>query len=305
MTRLKQMIRKRLLGTAIFIMVLALILLALAPAIFKVIEPGHAGVLYRTLGNGTATEQGATYGEGMHVILPWNRLYVYDVRIQERNWLIEVITKDGLTIKVEISIRFHPNVNTLGLLHKYLGPDYVRTVILPEIASTTRDVIALYEIDSLYSDKRVEIQRRISDIALSELNRKNTLNNNEPPPNFNSNDFQPGRIQKYILFEDLFIKNIVLPQAVKTSIENKIVSEQEYLRYQYLLAAEREERERKAIEAQGIRAFEDTSGISILKWRGLQATEKLSVSPNAKIILIGTDEKLPVILNGETGSKNQ
>jgi len=305
MTSIKQMIRKRLLGITIFLMVLALIVLGLAPSIFKVIEPGHAGVLYRSLADGTATEQGSTYGEGLHAIMPWNRLYVYDVRIQERNWLIEVITKDGLTIKVEISIRFHPNVNTLGLLHKYLGPNYVQTVILPEIASTARDVIALYEIDSLYSDKRVEIQRRISDIALSELNKKNTLNNNEPPPNSNSDDFQPGRIQKYILFEDLFIKNIVLPQAVKTSIENKIVSEQEYLRYQYLLAAEREEKERKAIEAQGIRAFEDTSGISILKWRGLQATEKLAVSPNAKIILVGTDEKLPVILNGETGSKNQ
>jgi len=302
MTNIKQLIRKRLLGVTIFLMVLALIILAIAPNIFKIVDAGHAGVMYHTLGDGTATEQGTTYGEGMHMIMPWDKLYVYDVRIQERNWPIEVITKDGLTIKVEISIRFHPNVNTLGLLHKYLGPDYVNTVILPEIAATARDVIALYEIDSLYSDKRVEIQRRISDIALSEINKQNTLNNNEPQPSPNA-DFGVGRIQKYILFEDLFIKNIVLPQAVKISIENKIVSEQEFLRYQYLIAAETQEKERKRIEAQGIRAFEDSAHISILKWRGIQATEKLATSPNAKIILVGTDQKLPVILSGDADAK--
>lgn len=302
MRRLKQMIRKRLLGIIIFFMVLALIALAIAPNVLKVVESGEAGVLYRTLGNGTVTEQGATFQEGVHLMYPWNKLYIYNVRIQERNCLIEVITKDGLTIKAEISIRFHPNLNTLGLLHKYLGPDYVNNVILPEIAATTRDVIGLYDIDSLYSDKRVEIQRRISDIALSEINKQNTLNNNEPPPNL---DFAPGGIQKYILFEDLFIKNIILPDTVKVAIERKIVSQQEYLRYQYLLAAETQEKERKLIEARGIKLFEDSAGISILKWRGLQATEKLAVSPNSKIILVGTDEKLPVILNGETGSKKE
>jgi len=302
MTNIKQLIRKRLLGIMVFLMVAALLLLAIAPNVFKVVEAGHAGVLYHTLGRGTVTQQGTTYGEGLHFIMPWDKLYVYDVRIQERHWPIKVITKDGLTIEVEISIRFHPNFNTLGLLHKYLGPDYVNTVILPEIAATARDVIALYRIDSLYSDKRVEIQRTISDVALSELNKQVTLNNNEPEPNPNK-DFGIGRIQKYILFEDLFIKNIALPDTVKTSIEHKIVSEQEYLRYQYLIAAEIQEKERKRIEAEGIRAFEDTSHISIMKWRGIQATEKLSTSPNSKIILVGTDQKLPVILSGEGGTK--
>lgn len=291
-------------------MVLILILLAIAPDIFRVVRSGEAGVIYHTLGDGTATEQDAVFQEGLHIIRPWDKLYIYNVRIQERNLLIDVITKDGLTIQVEISIRFHPNINTLGLLHKYLGPNYVETVILPEIAATTRDIIGLYDIDSLYSDKRVEIQRRISNIALSEINNKNSLNNNEPHDNAHykgekppSGDFENDRVQQYILFEDLFIKNIVLPVAVKGAIEKKIVSEQEFLRYRYLIAAELQERDRKVIEAQGIKLFEDSSRISILKWRGLQATEKLATSPNSKTILIGTDENLPIILNGETNSK--
>jgi regulator of protease activity HflC (stomatin/prohibitin superfamily) len=162
----------------------------------------------------------------------------------------------------------------------------------------------LYNVDSIYSDKRVEIQRRISQVALSEINKANQLNNNEPRPNPDK-DFQPGRIQQYILFEDLFIKNIELPKPVKVSIENKIVSQQEYLRYQYLLASEAKEKERKLIEAQGISLFETNSHISILKWRGLQATEKLATSPNSKIILIGTDQKLPIILGGGTTTANQ
>jgi regulator of protease activity HflC (stomatin/prohibitin superfamily) len=300
MTSIKEKIRQRLLGITVFLMVLALIGLAIAPNIVKQVDSGEAGVLYRSLGNGTATEKGSTIQEGLHFIFPWNKLYLYNVRIQERNSLIEVITKDGLTVKVEISIRFHPNINTLGLLHKYLGPEYVNNVILPEIAATTRDVIGVYDIDSLYSDQRVEIQRKISQMALSKINNLNTLNNNEPRP---VGDFENGRIEKYILFENLFIKDIILPDAVKKSIESKIVSEQEYLRYQYLLASEVQEKERKLIEAQGIKMFEDSSRISILKWRGLQATEKLSVSPNSKIIVIGTDQNLPIILNGETNSK--
>ena len=291
------------LGITIFLMLFALIILGISPYIFVVIESGQAGVLYHTFKNGTVTASGSTYQEGLHFIYPWDKLFIYDVRIQERNVLIGVITKDGLTIKVEISIRFHPNINTLGLLQKYLGPEYVNNVILPEITATTRDIIGLYDIDSLYSDKRVEIQRRISDIALSRINNQNELNNNEPP--LATGDFESGRVEKYILFENLFIKDIILPEAVKKAIEDKIVSQQEFLKYQYLLAAEGQEKERKLIEAKGIKTFEDSSRISILKWRGIQATEKLANSPNSKIILIGTDQKLPVILNGDTNAKNQ
>lgn len=300
MKKLKKILRKRLLGFVVFLMVLIVIALAIAPSVVKVVGAGQAAVLYKTLRGGTVTKPYGTYGEGIHIIYPWDAFYIYDVRIQEKNTTIDVITKDGLTLAVEISVRFHPNVSTLGLLHKYIGPDYVEKVIAPEIEATTRDVIGLQDLDSLYSDKRAEIQAKISSIALRAINNQNALKNNEMLLGpVERNDFEPGRIQDYIIFEELFIKNISIPAAVRAKIEEKIIAEQELRRYEYLIASELKEKERKLIEAQGIKLFEDSSAISILKWRSIMATEELSKSPNSKIILIGTDENLPIILNGD------
>ncbi len=300
MKKLKKILRKRLLGFVVFLMVMIVIALAIAPSVVKVVGAGQAAVLYKTLRGGTVTKPYGTYGEGIHIIYPWDAFYIYDVRIQEKNTTIDVITKDGLTLAVEISVRFHPNVSTLGLLHKYIGPDYVEKVIAPEIEATTRDVIGLQDLDSLYSDKRAEIQAKISSIALRAINNQNALKNNEMLLGpVERNDFEPGRIQDYIIFEELFIKNISIPAAVRAKIEEKIIAEQELRRYEYLIASELKEKERKLIEAQGIKLFEDSSAISILKWRSIMATEELSKSPNSKIILIGTDENLPIILNGD------
>lgn len=297
---IKKVLRKRLLGILLFLMVLTLIALALAPSFVKIVGPGEAGVLYKTFWGGTVTRPSSTYGEGIHIIYPWDSFYIYDVRIQEKNTVIDVITKDGLTLEVEISVRFHPNVSTLGLLHKYVGPDYIENVIAPEIEATTRDIIGLQDLDSLYSDKRAEIQRKISSIALDAINNQNALINNETINEpIERNDFEPGRIQEYIIFEELFIKNIAIPATVRAKIEEKIIAEQELRRYEYLIAAEEKEKERRLIEARGIKLFEDSAGISILKWRSIMATEELSKSPNSKIILIGTDESLPIILNGD------
>lgn len=300
MKSIKKVLRKRLLGILVFLMVLTLLSLAIAPSVLKIVGAGEAGVLFKTLKGGTETEPHSTYGEGIHFIFPWDSFFLYDVRIQEKNTVIDVITKDGLTLQVEISVRFHPNVSTLGLLHKYVGPDYVEKVIAPEIEATTRDMIGLQDLDSLYSDKRAEIQRKISAIALDAINNQYALNNNETSQDsVNSEDFERGRIQEYIIFEDLFIKNISIPAAVRAKIEQKIIAEQELRRYEYLIASEEKEKERRLIEARGIKLFEDSASISILKWRSIMATEELAKSPNSKIILIGTDESLPIILNGD------
>jgi prohibitin 2 len=304
MKRIGRAIKRRLLEIIVTVMVLLVIGLALAPSVLQIVRSGEAGVLYRTLTDGTQTEREAIYGEGLHIILPWDKFYIYDVRIQEKNTIIHVLTKDGLSVDVEISVRFHPNVTTLGLLHKYIGPDYVEKVISPEVEATVRDVIGMQDVDALYSEKRTEIQQEISDRCLKAINDLNSVSNYEvAEPDSTSVDFEHSRTAEYIIFEDLFIRDIMLPKMVSKKIEEKIMAEQELKRYEYLLASETEEQKRKLIEAKGIRFFEDSSGISILKWRGLQATEALSNSPNSKLILIGTDENLPIILNGETSDR--
>lgn len=300
-TKLKKDLRRQLLMITIFFMVLLTIALAIAPAIVKIVRPGEAGVLYKTFDGGTQTGFASTYGEGLHFIFPWDVFYKYDVRIHKRHCMITALTKDGLAVDVEISVRYSPNVNTLGLLHKYVGPDYSTKVVIPEVEATTRDIIGLQDLDSLYSDKRVDIQREISENAIEALNQSEALNNYETRGAGLNEDFGPARTERYIIFKNLFIENICLPPPVAEKIEQKIIAEQEFRRYEYLLAAEEEEKKRKLIEAKGIKLFEDSSSISILKWKGLQATEELAKSPNAKVIVIGTDENLPIILNGEGG----
>lgn len=305
MKKYKEIFRKRVLEFMLTIMILLVMILALAPSIFKLVPPGHVGVLYRTLGEGTDTDVDNLRSEGLNMIWPWDELDFYDTRIQERTSVIRVITREGLSVKVEVSVRFHPNVRTIGLLHKYIGPDYIEKVVLPEIEATTRDVIGVIDVDSLYSFSRVAIQDSISKVALSKINQSSSLDNEVSHPehdlvnDFDQREGDNEQTEQFIIFENLFLKDIELPKALAERIEQKMLAEQDFERYEYLIAAETQEKERKKIEAEGIKDFDEISGISILKWRGLQATESLANSPNSKVILLGTDENLPIILNGE------
>lgn len=226
----------------------------------------------------------------MNIIWPWNYMYVYDVRLREESRILTVLTKDGLMVETEISVRFSPNVENLGILHKYIGPRYAEKVVIPEVEARTRNIISSYDLEGLYSTDRREIQLIVSDSVLRQINDQviiDTLLLDE------------GKANTYIIFENLFLKNIRLPGQVSDRIEKKIVAEQEYLTYEYILKSAQQEATRKRIEAGGIDTFQTISNIPILKWRGLEVTEKLSQSPNSKLILLGTDESLPIILNGD------
>ena len=274
------------LALLVSVMLIVMLVLFFYNDIFVTIHSGQAGVLFERFGKGTRTDK--TYTEGTYVMFPWNKMYIYEMRLQERSDSIMVLSKDGLPIKIDISFRFFPSISTLGILHKYIGPDYVRKIVMPEIEAKTRDVISKFDPGSLYSLDRETIQDTISKLALSAINNNKIVKNVLTPssPNF-------------IVFENLFIEKIELPNHIKRAIEEKLDAQQEYLRYDYLIGSAAKEAQRKKIEAQGVADFEQVSGISILKWRGIEATEKLAASNNSKIILIGTDSKLPVILNGD------
>ena len=306
MEKLREAFKKRGLEFLVVLMVIIVVFIALAPSILKLVPPGHVGVLYRTLGDGTETDIDQLRSEGLNFIWPWDQLDTYDTRIQEKTSVIRVITKGGLSVDVEVSVRFHLNVRTIGLLHKYIGPDYIEKVVVPEIEATTRDVIGLIDVDSLYSDGRVAIQDSISSIALSKINKSSSLDNEmviskkyDLDNDFRQRGSEDKQTEQFIIFENLFLRDIALPEGLANKIEEKMVAEQEYRRYQYLIAAESQEKARRMIEAEGVKEFEEISGISILKWRGIQATEALANSKNAKVIVLGTDENLPIILNGE------
>lgn len=276
------------LGLLIIIMALLLVVFYFAPQMFITVYPGEMGVLFRRLGDGTELKE--KYGEGLVVIWPWDILYIYDIRLQEHSRTLEVLTKDGLRVETDVSIRFSPNIHTIGVLHKFIGPDYAETVVIPEIEAKTRNIISSFDLEGLYTTDRAHIQKMISDSALKGINNQIILD---------TILVKDGKAENYIIFEDLFLKKIRLPDQVAGQIENKIIAEQKFLTYEYTLKTEEREATRKIIEAKGIDSFQIVSKVPILKWRGLDVTEKLAHSPNSKLILMGTDENLPILLNGE------
>ena len=244
-------------------------------SIFKTIEPGEAGVIFKRFGGGI--EKDAIKTSGFHIIAPWNRLIRYDTRINESLEEMIVLSKNGLNITVELSYRYQPIENKIGYLHEQVGKEYDRRIIKPEIRSATREVIGKYDPEELYSSKREAIQ--------DEIFQRTTV----------------ACLEKNIKIDAILIRDIELPEKVKTAISNKIEAEQEAQRYDYLLQQERKEAERKVIEAQ---AKADANKIlnasltsNILKDKGIEATLELANSPNSKVIVVGGGEEgLPLIL---------
>ncbi|HWA08526.1 MAG TPA: prohibitin family protein [Opitutaceae bacterium] len=250
--------------------------------IFIKVDAGEAGVLYRLFGGGTVTDQ-PPYGEGLHVIFPWNKMFIYNARVQQVADDFTVLSQDGLAIHVEVSIRYRPQYEFLGKLHKDVGYDYVDKVVKPEIQAQFRFVLGQYKPDEIYTSQGFIVQTVVQG-ALAEIS------------------------ERYILLDDLLLKSVTLPRPVAESIESKLRAQQLAQEFDYRLATETKEAQRKKIEAEGIRNFQDTitgSGISeqFLRFKGIEATLELAKSPNAKIVIIGGgDDRLPLILDGGSRS---
>ncbi len=251
------------------------VILALSNSIFLTIQPGHKGVLFKRFGGGLDKE--TIYGQGFHVIAPWNNMYVYDVRLQEALESMEVLSKNGLTIKCELSFRFQPINDQIGFLHDNIGADYKNRIIIPEIRSATREVIGKYLPEELYSSKREAIQDEI------ETRTRNAIT------------------QKHLTMDAILIREVTLPLTLQEAIEKKLRQEQESLEYEFRITKAEQEAERQRIEAQGKARANTIISASltdkILQEKGIEATKDLAQSQNAKVVVIGSsDDGLPLIL---------
>ncbi len=266
----------------LFLFLMVLIIIVFWNRIFIVIHSGELGVFYRTFYQGTVLDK-PPRGEGLNIIFPWNRIYIYNIREQQVTHLFHVLTREGLNVSIEISIRYHPKRDGfhLNYLHKEFGPNYLDVVIIPEVQSALRFIIGKYEPQELY-----QADYGLLDAALSESLLQLT--------------------ESYVELVDLLVMKIELPPLVKNAIEEKLMEEHNAEKYAYLLIQAQQEAKRKAILAQGIRDFQDivAEGISneLLRWRGIEATLELARSPNSKIVVIGGADGLPLILNTDTAS---
>ncbi|NJN26264.1 MAG: prohibitin family protein [Cyclobacteriaceae bacterium] len=254
-----------------------IIVLYLSSEIFITIKAGERGVLYKRFQGGTDFE--VSYTPGFHMKAPWNDIFVYNVRENIINEKMDVLDKSGLSITVDVSVRFFPIYNRIAYLHEYFGEGYVDLLVKPEVRSTVRRVMGRFTAEEIYSTKRAEVEDAI--IQETEAILKNQSNN--------------------IQMQALLIRSINLPEQIKNAIESKLQQEQESLAYQFKLTKETAEAERKRIEAEGTSRYNEIINASlsnqILKQRGIEATLELAKSPNAKVIVIGSGEDgLPLIL---------
>ena len=303
-------IRRHIPRVSILLMTALLITIVLWPYFVVTVPTGQVGVLwYRIIGfdtycwciaRGTVLNPLEIREEGLHPIAPWNKLFLYDLRLQSETQTYNAISKDGVSMTVQINVRYQLVHNAVPVLHKFIGEDYFATVVSPEIGSQTRQVISHYTAEQVYIS-RESIQEEIRENSQRSLGANlNKLAQPEaveqPDPEHYNN-----ALQNSIQILDTLVLSIELPPAIVAAINRQ--TEQFYLIQEYRFRVQREaqESERKQIEANGIAAFQRTvsQGISdsYLRWRGIEATLALAQSPNAKIVIIGSNKDgLPVIL---------
>jgi len=258
---------------AISLIIFAVIILAKSAI---TIGSGEAGVLYKTFGGGVVTDE-PPLGEGFHLVAPWNKVIVYEVRQQELFEKMKVLSSNGLEIQIDASAWYKPVTADLGKLHQEKGENYLERIIQPAIRSAARSVVGRYTPEQLYSSKRDAIQEEIYAETKKILDRQ------------------------YVQLNEVLVRDVTLPATIKDAIERKLKQEQESLEYEFRLVTAQKEAERQIIEAQGKadanRILSASLTDKILSDKGIEATIKLSESSNSKVVVIGSGKDgLPLIL---------
>lgn len=241
---------------------------------------GESGVLFKTFGGGVVTDEPAL-GEGFHVIAPWNKVYIYNLKQQEVfEKKMQVLSSNGLEISLDVSVLYQPDASKLGLLHQTKGEKYLEIVIVPEIRAVARSIVGRYTPEQLYSTKRDAIQNEIYEETKKKVEKQ------------------------YVQLNAVLVRDVTLPLAIKEAIERKLKQEQESLEYEFRIEKAKKEAERQRIDAEGKAAANIILSASltdkILKEKGIEATLQLAQSPNSKVVVIGSGKDgLPVILGDQ------
>ncbi len=254
-------------------MVLAFVI-ALAQC-FTIIPAGHTGVIDFL---GYVSDN--TLKPGVNMVNPMANVEKMSIKTQELKELMSVPSKEGLSVDLEISLLFKLDSEKANDIYKTVGPNYAEIILVPQFRSVVRGVTARYEAKALYTASREKLAGEI----LTEL----------------ENLVGP----RGIIVEQAPLRQIQLPERLTKSIEEKLQAEQESQRMEFILTREKQEADRKRIEAKGIADFQEivSKGISeqLLKWKGIEATEKLAGSQNTKVVIIGSGKDgLPLILGSD------
>lgn len=258
----------RFLGLALIAFILVILLFS---AVTRV-DSGAVGVL--TLFSKVTYE---VLPEGLHLINPFKSSHEMSIRTQELKETASVPSSEGLVMALDTSLIYHLDPTKAADVYQKVGPRYVEVLIEPNLRSAIREATASHSANALYSGEREMVAKQIIAQLTAQLGPRG------------------------VIVENVLLRDIQLPATLKASIESKQQAEQEALAMNFRLQKEKQEAERKRIEAAGIRDFQQivAQGISsqLLEWKGIEATENLAKSPNAKVVVIGSGKNgLPLIL---------
>jgi prohibitin 1 len=266
---------RRGLGRSTGVLALLLVLLFLATSATSCVKTGHVGVVTMF---GRVT--GRTMAEGIHLVNPVSRVHELDIKTLEIKERASVPSREGLIMGVEASVLYHLQPERAAEVFRTIGPNYADVLLVPNFRSAIRAVTAMNTASSLYSDAREGIARQIM------------------------TDLQAQVQPRGVVIENVLLRDLQLPETLKQAIEAKQQAQQEAQRMEFVLQREKQESERKRVEAQGIKDFQNivTEGISekLLEWKGIEATIELARSSNAKVVVVGnTKSGLPLIFSGD------
>jgi len=251
----------------------------LVPSAVRMVPAGHVGVLVLF---------GKVYGtipEGVNLVNPAVTMELMSVRTKEVFEHAEAPSKEGLNVTLEVSCLYHLLADQADRVYRQIGANYEEVVVKPQFRSAIRGVTVRHEAKDLYTSSRELIANEITQ------------------------DLEEDLRQRGILVEKILLRQISLPKSVVEAINSKLAADQDAQRMQFVLEKEKQEAERKRIEAQGIQDFQRivSQGLSeqLLRWRGIEATRALAESTNTKIIVVGGRDGLPLILNTGPGASGK
>jgi len=252
-----------------------IVVMALSSSLFFTISATERAVVFYPFGKGLDKDN--VVGPGTHMKAPWNDVYIYKVNEMSSEENMDMLDKNGLSIHIDVTVRYYPIPDRIGYIHEQFTTDYETVLVIPEVRSTVRQVMGRFTAEEIYSTKRAEVETAIKTETETILNKNN------------------------VHATAVLIRSIMLPEQIKVAIESKLQQEQEALAYQFRLDKEKSEAERKRIAAEGESRANNIINNSLtdklLKMRGIEATLELSKSPNSKIIVIGSGKDgMPLIL---------
>jgi regulator of protease activity HflC (stomatin/prohibitin superfamily) len=266
---------RRFLPFIILGVILLFVIMGISSSLFFTLNPTQRAVIFYKFGEGLDKDH--VVQPGVHMKAPWNEVFTYDVQETSRDENMDVLDKSGLSIHVDITVRFKPISEKIGYIYEKFNVGYIDVLVIPEVRSAVRQVMGRFTAEEIYSTKRAEVEATIKSESEKILHANN------------------------VDMVALLIRSIQLPEQIRVAIESKLQQQQEALAYQFRLDKEKSEAERKRIAAEGESRANNIINNSLtnalLKMRGIEATLELSRSPNAKVIVIGSGEGgMPLIL---------